>query len=210
MSSSSFPAMPGKDRSDYITVGRTGYYLVFAVVGGAINVVGTALITTWSPSTNTGEWIGYQILLGAGRGLTLQVPLIAIQAALPSEKVSVAIAFLVFSQTFVGSVFLSAANVIFNNRLHDGITLRAPGIDADFVVGAGATGFRAAIPDASIYGVLLAYCHSLSAVFYLLVALGSVGFILSFGLGWKDIRDCKNSTETASNTLERTSAEING
>lgn len=167
------------------------------MIGGAINTIGCGLLTTWSPSTSTGEWIGYQILMGAGRGLAMQVPLIASQAALPANKVSVALAFLVFSQTFLGSIFLSAANVIFNNRLHGGLTSHAPDVDADSVMAAGATGFRAIVPDNSIHGVLLGYCDALSAVFYLLVALGLVGFILSFGMGWKDIREPKNAATTA-------------
>ena len=30
-------------------------------------------MTTFTPSTNAGKWIGYQILVGAGRGLALQM-----------------------------------------------------------------------------------------------------------------------------------------
>ncbi len=54
-------------------VQRTGYYLPEVVGGNSLVVVGAALMSTMKPDTTEGEWIGYQILLGAGRGFVLQL-----------------------------------------------------------------------------------------------------------------------------------------
>lgn len=38
-----------------------GYYTPFMIVGSAILIVGSALITTWQANVGTGSWIGYQV-----------------------------------------------------------------------------------------------------------------------------------------------------
>ena len=38
-----------------------GYYTPFAIIGGAILIVGSALLTTWEVDTSSGIWIGYQV-----------------------------------------------------------------------------------------------------------------------------------------------------
>ncbi len=48
-----------------------GYVIPFAVSGLVLLGVGNGLLTTLTPHTSTGKWIGYQILLGTGRGLAM-------------------------------------------------------------------------------------------------------------------------------------------
>lgn len=54
-------------------VQKVGYYLPFAAAGSAISAVGNGIITMFSPTTSTGKWIGYQIVLGSGRGIGMQM-----------------------------------------------------------------------------------------------------------------------------------------
>lgn len=54
-------------------VGKIGYYLPFSVAGAILIAIGNGLLATLSPSTSTGKWIGYQILIGVGRGIGLQM-----------------------------------------------------------------------------------------------------------------------------------------
>lgn len=54
-------------------VQKTGYYLPEVVAGNVFIALGSGLTTMFEPSTKAGEWIGYQILVGAGRGMALQV-----------------------------------------------------------------------------------------------------------------------------------------
>ncbi|KAH8432705.1 uncharacterized protein LDX57_010332 [Aspergillus melleus] len=56
-----------------ILMGKIGYYLPWAVAGAVITTIGNGLLTTLSPTTSTGRWIGYQILTGFGRGICMQV-----------------------------------------------------------------------------------------------------------------------------------------
>jgi hypothetical protein len=56
-----------------LLVGRLGYYLPFSVVGSVLVAIANGLLSSLSPGTSTGKWIGYQIIAGAGRGLAMQV-----------------------------------------------------------------------------------------------------------------------------------------
>jgi hypothetical protein len=50
-----------------------GYYLPWAVASGAVTAIGYGLISTFTPTTETAKWIGYQIVLGSGRGMGIQM-----------------------------------------------------------------------------------------------------------------------------------------
>lgn len=54
-------------------VSKLGYYLPWAVFAALITAAGCGLMSSWSVTTSTGEWIGYQILYGSGRGLGMQM-----------------------------------------------------------------------------------------------------------------------------------------
>ncbi|TEA10097.1 Efflux pump mlcE [Colletotrichum sidae] len=169
-------------------VGKLGYYLPWVFFGSVCASIGSGLISTWVPTTSTGVWIGYQVILGAGRGAAMQMHIIAIQANLPASMLSVSMATLVFSQTLGGAVFLTVAQLIFSQGLGRNLTKYAPSVDAKTVLAAGGTGFRTVVAEGELDGVVMAYAKSISEVFYLCAALACVVFVLAWGMGWVDIR----------------------
>lgn len=155
-----------------------------------LSAVGNGLLSTLSPSTTTGKWIGYQILLGVGRGIGMQMPLIAVQNSLPPTMVSISMSLLSFSQTFGGAVFLTLGDTVFTNSLGTAIRTDAPGtVDPAAIVAAGATRIRQVVTDPTqLAGVLAAYSTSVDRVFYLTVGCACACFCCLWGMGWKDIR----------------------
>ncbi|GKT52450.1 efflux pump mlcE [Colletotrichum spaethianum] len=172
-------------------VGKLGYYLPWVVFGSAVSTIGTGLIATWTPSTNSAKWIGYQVLLGAGRGANMQMHIIAVQANTAPSRLPVAMATVVFLQTFASAIFLTAAEVIFSEGLGNNLAKYAPNINAKTILAAGGTGFRTVVSKADLPGVLMAYSKSINEVFYLMIGLGVVTFVLAWGMGWVDIRKKK-------------------
>lgn len=86
---------------------------------------GSGLLTTFTPNTTPSEWIGYQVIFGAGCGVVcsatssittlslslthsqgLQIPLIAIQRVLPETQVAEGTSIIIFIQTFGGDSWL--------------------------------------------------------------------------------------------------------
>ncbi|RAH82442.1 efflux pump protein [Aspergillus japonicus CBS 114.51] len=183
-------------------VQKLGYYLPFAAAGSAISAVGNGLVTMFAPSTPTGKWIGYQIVLGSGRGIGMQMGIIAIQNHLPVHLIPIGIAFMIFCQNFAGAVFVVVAEVIFRQQLVKEIRLHAPqvSVDAALAAGASASSVRALVSEGSgssaeLVGVLLAFANSLDKVFYLLMACCLTGCVAAFGMGWVDVRKKKTVAE---------------
>lgn len=54
-------------------VGKIGYYLPWSVASGIVCAVGCGLLSTLSPTSSTGMWVGFQIIVGVGRGMGLQM-----------------------------------------------------------------------------------------------------------------------------------------
>lgn len=54
-------------------VSKLGFYLPWAILSAVLSSVGAGLISTWTVGTSTGAWIGYQIILGIGRGAGMQM-----------------------------------------------------------------------------------------------------------------------------------------
>ncbi|RII21219.1 efflux pump protein [Alternaria sp. MG1] len=176
-------------------VSRMGYYLPWALASGVITTIGNVLVSTFTVSTSTAVWIGYQIVLGAGRGCGMQMAIIAVQNAVPPSQYPIALASLVFFQNLSTSVAVVIANTIFAQTLTSKISLYVPSVSPRIVLdtGSSASAVRALVPLEELDGLLRAYSESLRNVFYFLSAIACIAVIASLGMGWKDIR--KNSAE---------------
>ncbi|KAH8645828.1 efflux pump protein [Xylariales sp. PMI_506] len=183
------------------TVSKIGYYLPWVVFADITTAIGAGLMSTLSATTSTGKWVGYQIIMGAGRGSAMQMSFAAIQNALPKHQISVGIAFLIFCQNMSAAVSIVVANTIFTQSLLSEIVIRAPSVSPQVALDAGssASAVRALVPSGSteLYGVLEAFSISIDRVFYLMTAFGVLAFCFSWGMGWKNISKHKPTEEEA-------------
>ncbi|KAK4225742.1 major facilitator superfamily-domain-containing protein [Podospora fimiseda] len=186
-----------------ILVERTGFPIPYAAAASAIGAISSGLYSTFSPSTSTGEWIGFQILNGFGRGLGMQMSILALQSTLKPADISIGMSVLVFFQTLGVAVLLAVSTSIFQTSLQSQISLEAPNADAAAIIHAGATHFRNVVASEDLQGVLVAYCTSLSRPFYLAAACGVLGFGTSFLMGWTDLRKDKKKVEDPVDTAEK-------
>ena len=169
-----------------IGISKFGYYVPFAIIGGAVLVVGAGLLTTWQVDTGPGMWIGYQVVVGAGQGLSLQQPNIATQTVLPKELAPVGLAFLQFVQFLAGSVMVTVCQTLVQNRLIDG--LAGLGIDGEAVANGGATSLRSLVPETQLPIVLEIYNDVLRDVWYLSLGLAVLTFVAGLGYEWKNVK----------------------
>lgn len=122
-------------------------------------------MTTFTPTTKTGVWVGYQILAGFGRGMTLQQPINAVQHALDPSTMAVGTSIVVFCQFFGGAVFLALAETDFSSSLREALRKFAPDVDAGLIFEVGATGVRGAVSREQLPGVLVAYNRAIKNTF---------------------------------------------
>lgn len=100
-------------------------------------------------------------------------------------------AIVVFFQTFGGALFLSFDQTTFSNGLKQALHQYAPEVDAEAVINAGATGFRAIVAKSSVDGIIMAYSQAVSHVFYVATGAACGAFIFCWGMGWKSIKKPK-------------------
>ncbi|KAK4978040.1 hypothetical protein LTR42_002415 [Elasticomyces elasticus] len=159
-----------------------GYYTPFSIVSAIFMAVGYGLCSMLSPTSTTGEWIGFQIISGKHSDGH-----VSRTSALAKQQLTFHF-FVKFTGMLFGAVFLSASATIFTNSLRTFIVQLAPTADLDAILTAGATGFRKVISPEELPGVLLAYAKSVDRVFYLCAALAALCLPFSFGLGWTNIK----------------------
>lgn len=98
-----------------------------------------------------------------------------------------AIALLVFSQTFGGAIFITIAQNIFTSSLSSQLAERLSVTEAVKVLEAGARDIPGIVSGDNLRIVLQAYSDSIDKVFYLPLAAGIALFITAWGMGWHDI-----------------------
>ncbi|KAF9694124.1 hypothetical protein EKO04_007850 [Ascochyta lentis] len=172
---------------------KQGYYPPWGLFCGVMTATGAGLVSMWTPTTSVAQWVGYQIIFGAGRGAGMQVPIIAVQNAVTPAQIPIAMAVLIFFQNFSTSVAGVVSNTIFAQTLMAKVLKYAPSVSpsAALKAGSGANTVREMVPaghEDELDGVLRAYSDSLRNVFYFLAGLAVLATVVSFGMGWKDVR----------------------
>ncbi|KAL2261812.1 hypothetical protein VTK26DRAFT_3255 [Humicola hyalothermophila] len=169
-------------------VEKTGYVIPYAILSGIIGSISNGLYSTFSPDTSTAQWVGYQVLNGVGRGLGMQMALLAVQAALDPADIAMGMSIVSFVQSLGTAVFLALADTLFQTGLESELRVKAPLADAAGIISAGATDFRDIVGHSDLPGVLLAYSAAIRRVFYAASAVVGLAVFTSLFLGWKDIR----------------------
>ena len=135
--------------------------------------------------------MGYEILAGAGRGVGMQMPIVAIQNTLPPAQISVGMSILVFCQTFGGALFLAVDDTDFTSSLVKALSALEPPVNVQGIVQAGATRFREVVSPEDLPGVLQAYNVAVRNTFYLGVGGAVAYFFFAWGMGWKSVKKPK-------------------
>lgn len=59
---------------------RVRYFSIYLALGSAVFTIGAGLIATLDIGSPPAKYLGYQVLLGVGQGLAIQIPVITGQA----------------------------------------------------------------------------------------------------------------------------------
>ena len=177
-----------------VFVSVVGYYVPPCLVGNTIATIGCGLLTTLSRETTTAQWAGFQILVAAGFGLSIQQGFTAVQTVLPADQVAIGTAAVVACQSLGGAIFVSAGNTIFQGHLQSAAASnKIPGVDVEAVISAGATAFRAIVAPASLPVLIREYNEALRLVFLMAVPLAGTSLVSNLFLEWRSVEHKKSS-----------------
>ena len=130
----------------------------------------------------------FKVVAGLGLGAVLQQPNIAVQTVLPDRDVSIGIALLNFIGFLGGSVFVTVAQTLLQNRLQQGLKGLIPNFDPSEVTNAGAASLRSRVSPAKLPAVLKVYNDSMRSIWYLGLGLACLVFVGSLGMEWKSVK----------------------
>jgi MFS transporter, DHA2 family, glioxin efflux transporter len=162
-----------------------GYYIPLMIIGSAVSAVGAGLIYTLDIHSPSSKWIPYQAVLGIGLGLCFQIPVIVNQSVVKPSDISSVSAMTLFFQTIGGSLFISAGQAAFVNRLVSRVSVTAPGVKPALVVATGATDLRKVFSAHDLPGILIAYLDGLRVAFAITIATACLSFVLAFAPRWQ-------------------------
>jgi hypothetical protein len=110
-----------------------GYYMPWYVFGGALVLVGGALLKVVNLSTSVGHIYGALVVGGIGTGVFSQAGFSVAQSLVPPEEIPMAVGFMTCAQVGGSAIALSIANTIFLNRATALVTQLLPGEPVDAV-----------------------------------------------------------------------------
>lgn len=172
-----------------------GYYNPLMLANTVLASIACGLITRFTVDTSTGYWIGSLIVFGMSFGLGGQQSLMVPQTVLKGRDIALGTSAMIFMQTISGTIFLSVAQNLFTDHLVQELAAHAPGVDAQFVVAAGAADIQATMSKvyspAQVTEIIASYAAALQKVFLLALILATLTVLGSATLEWKNVNKGK-------------------
>jgi hypothetical protein len=163
----------------------TGIFNPFLIAGPAVAAVGGGLLTTLNRDSTSGEWIGYQILIGIGVGACLTIPLMLAGVVVKPKDVSTSTAIMIFSQSIGGAFMLAAAQGIFQNELVRLLRRSVPELNPLQILSLGASKEAAqSTPAESLVRILDCFVKALQHTFILTIPVAGIAFLVSLFQPW--------------------------
>lgn len=175
---------------------RIGYYVPALLVSPILSSIAAGLLSTLTPASGKGAWIGYQILYGFGVGAAMQQANLAAQTCLARHDVPLAMGLSFFMQQLGGALFLSVGQNLFSNQLVKQLSGIA-GLDTHVIINTGATDLKKIVPANVLSTVVNAYSYALTRVFVLSAALSAAMILGSVCVEWKSIKKAKPAAKDA-------------
>ncbi|PSN59688.1 putative MFS transporter [Corynespora cassiicola Philippines] len=167
------------------TIKVTGVFNPFLITGPAVATIGGGLLSTLNRSSTSGEWIGYQIILGIGVGACLTIPLMLAGVVVEQKDVSTATAMIIFAQSIGGAILLAAAQGIFQNELVRLLQKPVPELDAVEILSLGASEDAAnSLLSEYLLRILESFVTAPRHTFILTIPVADIAFLVYFLQPW--------------------------
>ena len=145
------------------------------------------------------------ILVGAGTGFGGQIPIVTAQTVLKKQDAAIGTGVAMFVQTLSGTIFLSVANNVFDQRLVRELKSRVPDVDPATVLAQGANHFQKAMAakyPGQVHEIVTAYNAALQNVFLLGLVLACLSVLGGTVMEWIDVR-AKRSEEAVATEVSK-------
>ena len=154
---------------------KTGDYQLIMVASAVFTTTGSGLIFTLGPNSSTLACIGFQIIVGIGLGLSIQLSIVVCQNVVQAFDLTRANTLALWTQLLGGAMVLAVAQSAVSNGLLAALPVHAPSVSASAVILAGPGDLRSELSPDQLHGVIQAYMSGLRNAFGLALGLSCVG-----------------------------------
>ncbi|KAI0179211.1 major facilitator superfamily domain-containing protein [Hypoxylon sp. FL1284] len=192
-----------------VLITKVGYYTPFFYIATVLASIGTGLMTTFTPDTGSGKWIGYQILAGIGFGCGSTMPLNVAQTVLDRPDIAAGSAFIMFSRFIGSAIFLPVAQTVLLSSLVKNVS-NLPNIDPKAVAQGGITELTGQASGQELDMLIDDYSRAIIDVFYMAVAVVAITIFGCFFVEWRSLKSRAAEQEgkkESSNSAETTKAQ---
>ncbi len=157
---------------------RWGRYKIFPIIGTALLIVGTALLSTMGVDTTFPVAGVYMAVVGLGLGLTMQVIVLAIQNSVPVRHLGTATSASQFFRSIGGTVGVTVFGAVMGIRLN--ANLGSSGVDIPAGALRATPEVLAQLPAEVLAVVREGLADAVTFVFLIAVPAAVIAFILSW------------------------------
>lgn len=169
-------------------VSKHGRYRKFPIIGTLVIAIGFGLLSTITIDINQALLSIYMVIIGAGIGCFMQIPVIAVQNSVAVRNLGSATAALLFFRTLGGSVGTAIFGVIVNNQLRSELP-KYVGQASNLVnLDRLQHGIIERYGPVIAHGVYASYTHALHIAFLLGVPMALLAFVFSLFLPHKPLQ----------------------
>jgi len=173
-------------------ISKTGRYKIFPIIGTAVMVVGLFLMSRMKPETSITATSLLMMTLGLGLGMVMQVLVLVAQNAVDFKDLGVATSGATLFRLVGGSVGTAILGAVFASRLHLNLLHTLP---ASIAGAAGSEGANvspraiASLPPEIRQVYIAGFTEALNTLFLMAAFIGLAGFVLSWLLPEKPLRE---------------------
>lgn len=160
-----------------ILLSKTGDYQLIMLASAVFTTIGSGLIFTLAPDSSNLACIGYQIIVGIGLGLSIQLSIVVCQNVVQAFDLARANTLALWTQLLGGAMVLAIAQSAVSNGLLATLPEHAPSVSASALVLAGPADLRRELSADQLHGVIQAYMSGLKNAFGLALGLSCVGAV---------------------------------
>jgi hypothetical protein len=190
-------------------VSWVGYLPPFAMAATAVSAIGTGLLYMLYPGSTTGQWLGYQIVAGAGFGLAIEQSIVNAQAVVSSDDVGYATSAILLVNIVGGAVAIGISQALFSGEVLK-LVGKLPGVGEETLLNDFNSLGQLLSPE-DLETAVAAYQAGLKQVFLLALILCAISAVAWPFLPWKSIKSkSKKSEGTESSSTAPTSEDEQG
>jgi hypothetical protein len=177
-----------------------GYLPPFVFTATTLSSIGAGLLASLHPSSSRAQWIGYQVILGAGYGIGIQQSLVNAQSTVEPADVGYGTSAVLLGNILGGSIFISIAQAIFLGEVLK-LEGQFPGVSRDTLIN-DFRSLREIVSPQDLETALDVYNSGLRKVFLMAAVLCTLSVLAWPFIPWRSLKTKEKGNENAESIAE--------